>query len=238
MCLCFPRRRGTKKQEQQDAASEAPRPVQLQSKPAEKNTPEKPVTASQPNKAAASAKAPKPYQARWNQVANQPASKDKQPLADDSNSDDDGWKKVFEDRKPTQTTTTSPNTGALNTQNQHLLNAMSTLVQQMPAEDPPDWPLGHKAPEKEHKPAQIERKSTPPPQNYVIGFTRPWQHYDREAARARAARVAEHHDSNTYSSSSYNYRPSSSGGGGGGGGYSGGDSGGCDSGGGGGGSDW
>ncbi|KAL6352620.1 hypothetical protein LRP88_13087 [Fusarium phalaenopsidis] len=183
MCLCFPRRRGAKKQEQQDAASEAPRPVQLQSKPAEKNTPEKPATASQPNKVAASAKTPKPYQARWNQVANQPASKDKQPLADDSNSDDDGWKKVFEDRKPTQTATTSPNTGALNTQNQHLLNAMSTLVQQMPAADPPDWPLESKASEKEYKPVQIERKSTPPPRNYVIGFTRPWQHYDREAAR-------------------------------------------------------
>ncbi|KAI8686396.1 hypothetical protein NCS55_00315100 [Fusarium keratoplasticum] len=237
MCLCFPRRRGAKKQEQQYAASEAPRPVQLQSKPEERNTQEKSSAAPQPSKVAASTKAPKPYQARWNQVANQPASKDKQPPAEDWNSDDER-KNIFGDRKHTQTTTTSPNTGALNTQNQHLLNAMSTLVQQMPAADPPDWPLENKTPEKEHKPVQIERKSTPPPRNYVIGFTRPRQHYDREAARVRAAHVAEHHDSNTYGSSSYNYRPSSSGGGGGGGGYSGGDSGGCDSGGGGGGSDW
>ncbi|KAJ4183930.1 hypothetical protein NW755_009470 [Fusarium falciforme] len=237
MCLCFPRRRGAKQHEQQDAPSEAPRPVQHQSKPSEKNTPENSATAPQPNKVDASTKAPKPYQARWNQVANRPAPNGKQPPADDWTSDDER-KKSFEDRKPTQTTTTSPNTGALNTQNQHLLNAMSTLVQQMPAADPPAWPLENKAPEKEHKPVQIERKSTPPPRNYVIGFTTPWQHYDREAARVRAARVAEHHDSNTYGSSSYNYRPSSSGGGGGGGGYSGGDSGGCDSGGGGGGSDW
>lgn len=234
MCLCFPHRRGAKKQEQQHAASEAPRPVQLQSEPAEKTTQEKPATAPQP---AASAKAPTPYQARWVRVANQPAPKDKQPPADDWNSNDER-KKVSEDRKPTQTTTTTPNTGALNTQNQHLLNAMSTLVQQMPAQDPPSWPLENKAPEREHKPVQIERKSTPPPRNYDIGFTRPWQHYDREAARVRAAHVAEYRDSNPGGSSSYNYRPSSSGGGGGGGGYSGGDSGGCDSGGGGGGSDW
>ncbi|EEU38342.1 uncharacterized protein NECHADRAFT_76992 [Fusarium vanettenii 77-13-4] len=238
MCLCFPRRRGAKKQEQQGAASEAPRPVQLQSQPAENNTQEKSAAAPQPSKAAASTKAPKPYQARWVQVANQPAPKDEQPPADDWNSDE--RKKLSEERKPAQTTTTtSPKTGALNTQNQHLLNAMGTLVQQMPAEDPPNWPLEHKVPEKEHKPVRIERKSTPPPRNYEIGFTRPWQHYDREAARVRAARVAEHNDSNTYSSTSYNYRPGSSGGGGGGGGgYSGGDSGGCDSGGGGGGSDW
>ncbi|UPK96891.1 hypothetical protein LCI18_007826 [Fusarium solani-melongenae] len=236
MCLCFPRRRGAKKQEQQNAASEAPRPVQLQSKAAEKEIQENSAT-PQADKVAASTKAPKPYQARWNRVENQSAPKDKQPLADDSNSDDEK-KNMFGDRKPTQTTTMSPNTGGLNTQNQHLLNAMSTLVQQMPAEDPPNRSLESKASEKEHKPVQIERRSTPPPRNNVIGFTRPWQHYDREAARVRAARVAEHHDSNTYSSSSYNYRPSSSGGGGGGGGYSGGDSGGCDSGGGGGGSDW
>ncbi|KAL2692395.1 hypothetical protein Neosp_002802 [[Neocosmospora] mangrovei] len=180
MCLCFPRRRGAKKQEQ-NAASEAPRPVQLQSRPEERNTQEKSTAAHQPNAVAASTKAQKPYQARWIPVANQPAPKDKQPPADDWNSDE--RKKLFEDRKPTQTTTTSPNTGALNTQNQHLLNAMSTLVQQMPAEDPPNWPLEHKAPEKEHKPVQIARKSTPPPRNYEIGFTRPWQHYDREAAR-------------------------------------------------------
>ncbi|RSL62014.1 hypothetical protein CEP53_004889 [Fusarium sp. AF-6] len=233
MCLCFPRHRGAKKQEQQDATSETPRPVQLQSKPAEKNTQDMPATAPQPTQGATPAKTPQPYKARWVR----PASKDKEPAADGSNSDDER-KKLSEDRKPAQTTTTSPNTGAINAQNQPLQNAINMQVQQMAAADTTTETQYHKTPEKEHKPVQIERRSTPPPRNHVIGFTRPWEHYDREAARVRAAHVAEHHDSNTYSSSSYNYRPSSSGGGGGGGGggYSGGDSGGC--GGGGGSSDW
>ncbi|RSL59499.1 hypothetical protein CEP51_013905, partial [Fusarium floridanum] len=203
MCLCFPRRRGAKKREQQDGTSEAPRPVQLQSKPAEKNTQETSATAPQPTKAAAPAKAKQPYQARWNR----PTSKDKEPAADGSNSDDER-KTLSEDRKPAQTTTTSTNTGAINTQNQQpLQNAINMQVQQMAAADTTTETQHHKAPEKEHKPVQIERKSTPPPRNYAVGFTRPWEHYDREAARIRAARVAEHHDSNTYSSSSYSYRP-------------------------------
>ncbi|RSL42713.1 hypothetical protein CEP54_015380 [Fusarium duplospermum] len=233
MCLYFPRRRGTKKEEQPDGASEAPRPIRLQNKPKEMNTQEPLPTAPQPTKEAVSAKAKQPYQARWNR----PASTDKESPENEPNFDDER-RKSSEDRRPAQTATTSPNTGAINMQNQTLQNTINMQVQQMAATDTAAETQYHKTPEQEHKPVQIARKSTPPPRNYVIGFTRPWEHYDREAARVRAARVAEHNDSNTYSSSSYNYRPSSSGGGGGGGGggYSGGDSGGFS--GGGGSSDW
>ncbi|KAM0426414.1 hypothetical protein ACHAPT_008461 [Fusarium lateritium] len=232
MCLCFPRRRGAKKQEQQDTAAEGPRPVQLPSKPTEEKTRDEPATAPQQVKMAEPAKAPKPYQARWQR----PVSKDKESLAYESTEETE--RKRFGDRKPAQSS--SGGTGAANTQNQSLANSMNMQAQQqIAAGDTSAFTPEHRPPAKENKPARIERRPTPPPPEvYGSASMETWKHFDYAALSARrGARTSDRYHSDTHTSTGYS-RPSSSGGGGGGGGYSGGGGGGCDSGGGGGSSDW